>query len=70
MGRLADGSPPGLARRVRKALTMIVRPPWSVETARLVAFPDEGESDDGLRDGPETRPDGQFRRTKGGARSS
>ncbi len=47
-----------------------------IGTASLVAltdrsiwrFPDQWGADDGLRDGPETRPDGQFRRTKGGDR--
>jgi len=53
---------------------MVVRRPSFVGTASwsrlrtIWRFPDQGGSDDGLRDGPETRPDGQFRRTKGGER--
>jgi hypothetical protein len=75
-GRLVAGSQPGLARRVRKAHAMVVRRPLFVRTNRLVAFPDhlafsgpEGV-DDGLRDGPETTPDGRFRGTKGSCRAS
>jgi len=42
-------------------------PVWS-RLRTIWRFPDQGGSDDGLRDGPETRLDGQFRRTKGGER--
>jgi len=42
-------------------------PVWS-RLRTIWRFPDQGGSDDGLRDGPKTRPDGQFRRTKGGER--
>jgi hypothetical protein len=66
--RLVDGSQPSLAQRVRKAPAMVVRRPLFVGTTRLVSFPDiqrfpdQRGSNDGMRDGPGTRPDGRFRR--------
>jgi len=40
VGRMVDGSPPGLAQRIRKAPAMVVRRPLLVGTAGLVALPD------------------------------
>ena len=54
--------PPPLVRRNR--------PSGRVSGPSGVSFPDQGGCDDGLRDGPEKRPGGRFRRTKGGGRSA
>jgi hypothetical protein len=59
--------PSGIAKHLRwssAALCSSEPPVWS-HFRTIWRFPDQRGSDDGMRDAPETQPDGRFRQTKG-----